>query len=343
MSPIRRTLTTLLILALSVPTILAQIDSIFPDGGDSEVMRRQANVFIRSHASRIQQDQARAIAMSLIGENGRLNSIRESRNAAPQLPVGVVVKTPAPNMRLYQRFDADTTRLPLLVYLHGGGWTFGSINSCARFCATMAATGRVRVLAVDYRLAPEHPYPAGLNDCVAAIEYALSNFEALSITPGGVFVGGDSAGGNLALAAAMRPELSGQIDGLILFYPVTKAFSDGSASWREFGSGYALDSELMSQFNMAYTYRSGATPADPLISVGLAPDSMLSTLPPTLLVAAGRDILRDQGRELAERLPDKITRVELSQAAHLFITVPGQDEAFLTAVILASDFINSLL
>ena len=73
-------------------------------------------------------------------------------------------------MRIYEPKDGSAGRLPVLLYLHGGGWTFGSINSCGRFCNAMAASGKMRVIALDYRLAPEHPYPAGLDDCIGAVE-----------------------------------------------------------------------------------------------------------------------------------------------------------------------------
>ncbi len=138
---------------------------------------------------------------------------------------------------------------------------------------------------------------------------------------------------------ALGGECAGAIESLILFYPVTKAFADGSASWERFGRGYGLDTVLMDQFNRAYA------PAVPsgvsLIDVGLAPAEAVADLPRTLLVAAGRDILRDQGAEFAGRLPaGKIRRVEFPEAVHLFITVPGQEEAFRAAVTLASEFLE---
>ena len=228
--------------------------------------------------------------------------------------------------------------MPLLIYLHGGGWTIGSLNSCGRFCDRMAATGQMKVLAVDYRLAPEHPFPQGLSDCKAAVTYALEHAETLGIDTANISIGGDSSGGNLALATALAPECHGRIAALLLFYPVTKAFADGSASWNAYGNGYGLDAEIMEAFNASYLV-GGADARDHRISPGLAPDSLLQLLPPTLLIAAERDILRDQGKAFARRLPQRIRRIEFPGAVHLFITVAGQPTAFGHAVRLASEFL----
>ena len=231
-------------------------------------------------------------------------------------------------MRLYE-IENDTTTLPLLIYLHGGGWTFGSINSCSRFCDAIAASGAARVLAIDYSLAPESPFPAALNDCTAALEYAHTNAAILKTTPALISIGGDSAGGNLAVAAALKCGCL-PVRSLILFYPVTKAYADDSESWNKYGHGYGLDADLMAEFNKAYTI--GTSPHNPLISISSAKTENLAKLPPTLLVGAGRDILRDQGKEFADRLPGIVRRVEFPGAVHLFITVPGQPTAFKKAV-----------
>lgn len=118
---------------------------------------------------------------------------------------------------------------------------------------------------------------------------------------------------------------------------VTKAFDDGSASWRMYGKGYGLDAEIMEAFNRAYTLHADAY--TPSISVGLCSDDELLALPRTLLIAAERDILCDQGRELADRMGSKATRVEYEGAVHLFITIPEQDAAFDRAIRDAITFI----
>lgn len=301
----------------------------------ASVLHRQADAFLRGMPADLQDRQADAIEQAIAGDNSALQTVRSSRNAAPEISPGVDTCMLTTTLRLYSPKGTVGERLPLLIYLHGGGWTFGSLNSCARFCNAMAASGAVRVLAVDYRLAPEHPYPAGLGDCCAALQYACEHAADLGIDAQRISIGGDSSGGNLAIATALRQ--SQAVHSLVLFYPVTKAFADGSDSWARYGRGYGLDSCIMEQFNRAYTLH--AEPTDTLISPGLCADATIAALPPTLLVAAERDILRDQGREFAAKAPQRIKRVELPYTVHLFITVPGQDAAFNQAVSLALDFL----
>lgn len=300
-------------------------------------MRAEADAFLQHLPEGLQHRQTLAVDEAVGGDHRALNAVRNSRNAAPVISPDVKVSEPAPSLRLYEPSSCDGKSLPLLIYLHGGGWTFGSLNSCARFCDALASMGGVKVLAVDYRLAPEHSFPNGLDDCTAAVAYALAHADTLGIDTARVSVGGDSSGGNLALAASLSASCRGRLSSLVLFYPVTKAFADGSASWQKYGEGYGLDAELMEAFNRAYCTK--AEPRDPRISVGLNDDEALKALPPTLLVAAGRDILCDQGSEFARRAADRVRRVEFPGAVHLFITVGGQDAAFRKAVALTHEFL----
>ncbi len=317
----KRSYPHLLLLAIFMPifTKAQDIDSL---------MRVEADTFISNLPDGLQQKQKSAIKSAINGDTAALRRVRNSRNAEAELSTGVKATYLNHSMRLYE-IENDTTTLPLLIYLHGGGRTFGSINSCSRFCDAIAASGAARVLAIDYSLAPESPFPAALNDCTAALEYAHTNAAILKTTPALISIGGDSAGGNLAVAAALKCGCL-PVRSLILFYPVTKAYADDSESWNKYGHGYGLDADLMAEFNKAYTI--GTSPHNPLISISSAKTENLAKLPPTLLVGAGRDILRDQGKEFADRLPGIVRRVEFPGAVHLFITVPGQPTAFKKAV-----------
>lgn len=296
--------------------------------------RAEADSFLSAMPDRLQESQAEAISRAICGNGDMLHSVRNARNHAAELPDGVSRTEISKSLTLFRssRFDNDT--IPLLVYFHGGGWVIGSINSCSRYCGNMAAKG-VAVLAVDYRLAPEHPFPEGLNDCIAAINFALGKMAEWKCS--GISVGGDSSGGNLAIATAMSfPERT--FSSLVTFYPVTKAYADDSDSWSRFGTGFALDSELMNTFNRAYT----ANPHNPLVSPAEAADSALAKLPPTLLVAAERDILRCQGADFANRLTNlgvELKYVLIPGSVHLFITVAGQPTAFGRSVNESSEFI----
>ena len=299
------------------------------------VMKSEADAFIASTPADLQSKQCSAVVKAIEGDSSPLEGVRNSRNTTPQYSQNLKVRDFG-NYRLYEPLSADAESLPLLIYLHGGGWTFGSLNSCAAFCDAVASSGLIKVLAVDYRLAPEHPYPCGLEDCKEALLYAFGHCQELGIDPERITIGGDSSGGNLAVATALSSEID--VHSLLLFYPVTKAYNDGSQSWKKYGDGYGLNSDLMEAFNRAYL-PDGQDP-DKLASVGDAPDALLERLPRTLLVAAGRDILCDQGREFAARNGNRVTRVEFSDAVHLFITVPGQPAAFSEAVRLTVDFMT---
>ena len=305
-------------------------------GCDKNPERIEADSFLADMPDKLQERQTEAIRKAISGENGLLYNVRNARNLAAELPEGVSRTEISKNLTLFRsnRYDNDT--IPLLVYFHGGGWVIGSINSCSRYCGAMAEKG-IAVLAVDYRLAPEHPFPEGLNDCTDAIKFALNNMTEWKCS--GISVGGDSSGGNLAIATAMSfPEST--FNSLIIFYPVTKAYADDSNSWKQFGKGFGLDSELMDAFNDAYT----SDPHNPLVSPAEASDSVLSKLPPTLLVAAERDILRCQGADFADRLAHlgvEQKYVLIPGSVHLFITVAGQPTAFSRSVKESSGFISS--
>ncbi len=303
-------------------------------------MKAEADASLAGMPPGLQHAQTEAVLKAIAGDGSALAAVRNSRNTPPVCLTNVESRMIASNMRIYEPRGCDHRRLPALLYLHGGGWTFGSINSCGRFCNALAASGRIRVVALDYRLAPEHPFPDGLNDCIAAVNHIASSAGDLMIDASRITVGGDSSGGNLALATAMSQQCRGKVESLLLFYPVTKAMADVSASWKRYGSGYGLDAELMEAFNKAYTPRASAASA--AVSPGLCSSQELQQLPRTLIVAAERDILRDQGAELAQRMGPKARRIEYGGAVHLFITVAGQDAAFGRAVSDALAFIDKV-
>ena len=286
---------------------------------DKNTERIEADSFLANMPDKLQEYQTEAIRKAIAGDDDLLFNVRNARNLAAELPIGVTRTDIGNNLTFFRsdRYDNDT--IPLLVYFHGGGWVIGSA-----------------VLAVDYRLAPEHPFPEGLNDCIDAIKFAQSKMTEWKCDS--ISVGGDSSGGNLAIAVALSfPENT--FNSLITFYPVTKAYADDSESWKQFGKGFGLDSELMNAFNDAYT----SEPHHPLVSPAEAADSALAKLPPTLLVAAERDILRCQGAGFADRLTQlgvELKYVLIPGSVHLFITVAGQPTAFCRSVKESVEFIS---
>ena len=191
---------------------------------------------------------------------------------------------------------------PLLVWFHGGGWTIGNLNSGADAQRLLANVANCVIVSVDYRLAPEHPYPAPLDDCYAALEWAVANAADLGADAGRLAVGGDSAGGNLAAVVAQKARDEGgpAIGFQLLVCPVTDSDFE-RPSFHEFGDPkYLLSSEMMQWFWRYYVGDRDMT--DPRVAPLRA--ESLEGLPPAHVVIAGCDVLRDEGLAYAERLAE---------------------------------------
>jgi len=237
-------------------------------------------------------------------------------------------------VRIYRPLgSAPAEVLPVLMYFHGGGWVFGNLDSHDRLCRSLANRARCCVIAVDYRLAPEHRFPAAVEDAIAAIEHAASNAEGLRIDPRRIAAAGDSAGGNLVAVAALHfrdqggPRLALQV----LLYPVTD-LRMGSDAYRRLGSGYLLTAERMRYFARQYLNE----PADAAVwraSPLLAPS--LADLPPALVITASHDPLVDEGKAYADRLAAEGGRARYTCYAgmiHGFMTMAGAIEDGHTAI-----------
>jgi acetyl esterase len=201
--------------------------------------------------------------------------------------------------RLYVPPAVPETR-SLVVFFHGGGFVMGSVASTDPLCRLLAAQSGVRVLSVDYRLAPEHPYPAALEDAIAAFRAVRADAAAFGADPDLVAVGGDSAGGNLALVVAQQLALlGGPAPAFVLaLYPVTDVERTGGS--RElFATGFGLTAELVDDLERLYL-PDGVPTDDTRGAILRARD--LRGMPPVYLATAGFDPLRDEGEELAARL-----------------------------------------
>jgi acetyl esterase len=208
-------------------------------------------------------------------------------------------------------------RLPALVYIHGGGWVIGDLDTHDVLCRQFANGARCAVYSVDYRLAPEHPFPAAVEDCIAAVKFVAGRHRLVA-------VGGDSAGGNLATVVALHardlggPEIAFQL----LIYPATDQRLE-HASIRRNGEGYLLTRKAMDYFQAQYLPRKEDLldwRASPLLAKSLA------GLPPAYVITAGYDPLVDEGREYAERMAKAGVEVayrEYSDMVHGFILFGG--------------------
>jgi acetyl esterase len=210
--------------------------------------------------------------------------------------------------RLYVPSSERRVR-PLLVYYHGGGWVVGDLDTHDGICRFLAREVDACVLAIDYRLAPEHKFPAAVDDAVAAFRWAACEASALGCDPAHVAVAGDSAGGNLSAVVSLVTTREGGVRpaAQLLIYPATDLVNR-HPSYRLFADGFFLTAAEMDWYTAHYL-PTAETGRDPRASPLLAPD--LAGLPPALVLTAGFDPLRDEGEAYAKRLNDAGVRVWL--------------------------------
>lgn len=231
--------------------------------------------------ARVMMQRSRHVADAPTGE------LAVIRNLTCPGPAGVVP------LRLY---DAREKRGPgpLLLFFHGGGFVLGDLETHEPFCAEIARRLDLPVLAVDYRLAPEHPFPAGPEDCIAAARWAAGSPDALGRQITGLVSCGDSAGGNLAIVVSLALRDEPAAVPVLAQWPIYPAAdpAQGYPSFEDFGEGYLLTRDGMRWFDQCY----GADPQDwrhsPMVK-------SQAGMPPTLVVTASLDPIRDQGRAFA--------------------------------------------
>ncbi len=228
---------------------------------------------------------------------------RDTRAAlAPRPPdvaeVRLLVFDGAVAVRSYRPVKDEV--LPALVFFHGGGWTIGDLDTHDVVCRQLALGARCAVFSVDYRLAPEHPFPAAVEDCICAIRFVFDHAEELGIDPNRMAVGGDSAGGNLAAVAALMARDQGgpPLVHQLLIYPATDQRCAFPSHQRN-GQGYLLTKEGIRFFRDGYLPNEKDRTdwrASPLLAASHA------GVAPAFVLTAGYDPLVDEGRAYAERL-----------------------------------------
>jgi acetyl esterase len=250
---------------------------------------------------------------------GRAEVDRMSEGCEAEPPeVGAVIDGTIPvtgaalKFRRYRPLGVESAaaggRLPTLIYYHGGGWVIGNIETHDSTCRRIANKSRCQVISVDYRLAPEHPFPTPIEDSLAAFRHIRDNAAVYEADPARLAVGGDSAGGNIAAVVCQDCKQTGEPMPAfqMLIYPATDARRQ-TPSRRLFADGYFLTQDLMDWFWKAY-----------------APADALSGLPPAFVLTAGFDPLRDEGRAYADRLIDagvKTTYVNYPGTIHGFFSL----------------------
>lgn len=225
-------------------------------------------------------------------------------------------------LRIYR---PPSTAQGIALYLHGGGFAVGDLDCYHSVCSNLCERSACVVVAVDYRLAPEAPFPAAVDDCYAALEWVAANAAELAGTANRLAVVGDSAGANLAavLALLSRDRQGPAIAFQALVYPVTSAAPGQYASYEKFGTGYTLTRRATEYFNRLYFGLHGIAPdfrGAPLLA------STLAGLPPALIQVAGYDPLHDEGIAYAERLIADgvaVSLVDYPGLAHGYINMAG--------------------
>ena len=255
--------------------------------------------------------------------------------AGPERPVHSVVDrtVPGPAGQIPVRVYTPTPgrRLPGLIHFRGGGFVLGTLNSSDRVCRHLAhLAGRV-VVSVDYRLAPEHPFPAPVDDAYAATKYVLEHASEFGMDESQIAVGGESAGGNLAAVTALKLRQRGAspLTFQLLVYPLVD-FNDESPSMRDFADGHFITADLLEYFARHYlgTQDRGQQDASPL-------NADLRGVPPAFVLTAECDPLRDQGEAYARKLAEAgvpVTHKRYDGAIHPFFSLAGIIDGGKTAI-----------
>ncbi|HTH99855.1 MAG TPA: alpha/beta hydrolase [Acidisoma sp.] len=246
---------------------------------------------------------------------GEPEAVREVRD--------LVIASPAAEipLRVYRGTGCPESGAPCLVYFHGGGWVLGNCDTHDTICRWIANLSQGVVVSVDYRLAPEHPFPAAIEDAMAAIRHVATRAEALGIDRDSIAVGGDSAGGNIAAVMALlaRDGALPPLDFQILFYPVTDV-SASQDSYTSCAEGYGLTTAAMRWYHGLYL-SDPAQAADWRVSPLRAPS--LADVAAAFVLTAGYDPLHDEARDYAVRLRAEGVSVQLDEN-------PGQIHGFLS-------------
>lgn len=308
---------------------MSDLDSLHPVLAAGVARRRQGPRY-----SDLSLVAARQLSLTRQGEPTRLPAVQSVVDFTIPGPDGALP------VRLYRPSQAPN--LPLLVYFHGGGFVAGDLDSHDSILRRLALAGGVVILSIGYRLAPEHPFPAAIEDGIAALRYALAHAAALGAAPGAVFAGGDSAGAAIALTSAAT---LGGLAGLLLFYPVADLSRLGETkSYRAFGDGRAGLSLDDMEWSARLYAPDPASRADWRCSPLRLDEAV--RLPPTFVATAEFDVLRSEGEDLAELLTARGSAVVHHAARGVNHGYLGAGEAVLQSgytITAAARWLNALV
>ncbi|WP_329024223.1 alpha/beta hydrolase [Streptomyces sp. NBC_00690] len=256
-------------------------------------------------------EQNRAGAAQIVGLTGEATPVHEVFDThVAGVPVRVYRPTENPSS-------------PVVAFFHGGGWVVGDLDLADTTARDLAVFSQAVVVSVDYRLAPEHPFPAAFDDAVGVTRALLDGTSGLDIDPERVAVAGDSAGGNLAAVTALALRQHPRaLRHQALIYPVTQASVGATESYRKYGEGFLLQARDM-QWSFDQ-YAPGADPTDPRLAPLAVPD--LRGAPATTMILAEYDPLHDEGADYAQRLREAGVPVDVHEfpgQIHIFVYYAG--------------------
>lgn len=296
---------------------------------------------------RIQKLARLPAAETLSMSQARREILRQTRLAGGAQPIGETrdLEIPGADAMIAARLYVPRSQVgsrgksrpssgwPMLFFVHGGGMVFGSLDSHDSLCRFLAERADMRVLSIDYRLAPEHPFPAAVDDCWASFEWLWENTEKLGVDPERIAVGGDSAGGYLAAVTALRAAESGiAVAYQMLIYPMTN-MAEQSQSKQTFGEGFFLTKAFMDLAEASYLSQSHDR-RDPRVSVHFT-ERLPDGLAPAFIATAGFDPLRDEGEAYARLLAEAGVAVETQRfpgLIHGFANIVGAGRSNRAAV-----------
>jgi acetyl esterase len=258
-------------------------------------------------------EQARSAMILPQGEVESVGKVEERVIPGPESDIPVRVYYPKEEQDVY----------PALVYYHGGGWVVGNLDSHDNVCRALTNLANCVTISVDYRLAPEHKFPAAVVDSYVAVQYVYDHAESFQVDRNKIAVGGDSAGGNLAAVISNMAKDKGtpSICYQLLLYPSTNVGGEPTVSMKENAEGYFLTKGMMEWFRDCYL-NTEEDKKNPLLSPLLNED--LIGLPPALVVTAEYDPLRDEGEAYAKKLADagvEVESIRYDGAIHGFISM----------------------
>lgn len=256
----------------------------------------------------------------MVGGKQQVGAVHDLQVDGAQGPLAARLYTPTAGL--------SASSNPTLMFFHGGGMSQGNLDSHDPTCRFLAENSGVQVLSVDYRLAPEHKFPAGVDDCFAAFRWLTEHFEEVHADPEGLVVGGDSAGGHFAATTAIQAAEHGlPLRHQLLIYPVTD-FVNKSQSRTTFSDGYYLDDESIERYKTWY-FSDSKEWGEPLASV-VQRDSFPAGLAPATVITAGFDPLRDEGKAYADLLREhgfSVDFVQFDDMLHGFVNLTGLGQA----------------